>query len=273
MVATEYRDTLDFLEGLEKIGSGACSDVYRYDDGNVLKVIKEAPLMAMYNIDELSQLVGIKNSVCIFPNKLLYLNGEFKGFYLEYTPGKKLMDIATDIEFETLFECIKKTEEGLMDLANQHIVFNDYNYGAVHFEEDKKRFRIVDTDFFLVCPAVKPEEIYKGNIDQFYLELLMEFGLMNGKLNNFLLMDEEYALIHKKFMASTFTKNQTVPVSEVIRAAIKVFEKKFSKTPRTIAEMNALVDLFNEENGIVEENNNPDDDSEERLASFLKGLC
>ncbi len=271
MVATEYRDNLDFLEDLEKIGYGACSDVYRYDDGNVLKVIKEAPLMAMYSLKRLSQLVGIKNSVCIFPNKLLYINGEFRAFYLEYTPGKKLMDVAIDIEFETLFECIKKTEKGLMDLANQHIVFNDYNHGAVHFEETEKRFRIVDTDFFLVCPAVSPEEAYKGNIEQFYYELLMELGLLNGKLNDFLSMHEEYALIYKKFMTSVFTKNQTVPVSEVIKAAIKVFEKEFGKTPRTIREMNTLVDLYNEANGIAEEPDNHEDLTA-RLGLFIQNI-
>ncbi len=271
MAEIEYRDNLDFLADLENIGSGACSDVYRYDDENALKIIKEH-MLPDYDLAELNKLVGIQNSICIFPNGLLYVNGQFRGFYLEYTPGKKLINVVDNIDFEVLFECIKKAEEGLLDLAKEHILFSDYNHGAILFEEQNKRFRIVDTEPFIVCKDIGSETIYENNIEQFYSELLMELKLMNGKLNNFLSMDEEYALIYKKCMVSTFSKEKTVPISEVIKAAIKVFEKVIGKTPRTIAEMNTLVDLYNEANGITEENNAPDDDSEERLASFLKGI-
>lgn len=270
MAEIDNRENLDFLEDLEKIGFGACADVYRYDDGNALKVIKEH-MLPDYDLDGLNKLVGIQNGICIFPNKLLYVNGKFRGFYLEYTPGKKLIDIIDYIDFKVLFESIKEAEEGLKKLAEEHILFSDYNHGAILFEEENKKFRIVDTEPFIVCKDIGCETIYENNIEQFYSELLMELKLMNGKLNNFLSMDEEYALIYKKYMVSTFTKEKIIPVSEVIKAAIKVFEKEFGKTPRTIAEMNALVDLYNEANGITEVPDN-DEDLNARLDSFIQNI-
>ena len=56
------------IQNLTQVGRGACSNVYRYNENTVLKILNESG-RKMYDEQQFSKIVGIDNSTCIFPKE------------------------------------------------------------------------------------------------------------------------------------------------------------------------------------------------------------
>lgn len=105
--------TPEYLSSLEKIGKGACADVYKYGD-KALKVLNESG-KAMVNLQETSKLVGIKNDTFILPEEILTgADGEVIGYILELVDGQAFIDdnIIKNIDFDTFLANIAEEKFG-----------------------------------------------------------------------------------------------------------------------------------------------------------------
>lgn len=127
--------TLEILNKLEKIGKGACADVYKYGD-KALKILNESG-KATVNLLETSKLEGIKNDTFILPEQILTgTDGKTIGYVLELVNGQAFIDdnIIKNIDFDTLKRSIEKVEQDLQQLSTNKIICNDLNHKNIMWD-------------------------------------------------------------------------------------------------------------------------------------------
>lgn len=133
--------TPEYLSSLEKIGKGACADVYKYGD-EALKVLNESG-KAMVNLQETSKLVGIKNDTFILPEEILTgADGEVIGYILELVDGQAFIDdnIIKNIDFDTLKGAIAKVEQDLQQLSANKVVCDDLNHKNIMWNSKERLY-------------------------------------------------------------------------------------------------------------------------------------
>ena len=133
--------TPKYLSLLEKIGKGACADVYK-DGDKALKVLNESG-KAMTNLQETSKLVSIKNNTFVLPEEILTsADGEVIGYILELVDGQGFIDdnVIKNIDFDTLKRSIAKVEQDLQQLSANKVVCDDLNHKNIMWDSKERLY-------------------------------------------------------------------------------------------------------------------------------------
>lgn len=133
--------TPEYLSSLEKIGKGACADVYKYGD-KALKVLNESG-KAMANLQETSKLVGIKNDTFVLPEEILTdATGKAIVYVLELVNGQAFIDdgVIKKIDFDTLKGAITKVEQDLQQLSTNKVVCDDLNHKNIMWNSKERLY-------------------------------------------------------------------------------------------------------------------------------------
>ena len=133
--------TPEYLSTLEKIGKGACAEVYRYGD-EALKVLNESG-KTMANLQETSKLVGIKNDTFVLPKEILTgADGKAIGYVLELVDGQAFIDdnVIKNIDFDTLKRSIAKVEQDLQQLSANKVVCDDLNHKNIMWDSKERLY-------------------------------------------------------------------------------------------------------------------------------------
>lgn len=131
--------TPEYLSTLEKIGKGACADVYKYRN-KALKILNKSG-KAMTNLQETSKLVGIKNDTFVLPEEILIgADGEVIGYILELVDGQAFIDdnIIKNIDFDTLKGAIAKVEQDLKQLSANKVICDDLIHKNIMWDSKKR---------------------------------------------------------------------------------------------------------------------------------------
>lgn len=133
--------TPEYLGSLEKIGKGACADVYKYGD-KALKVLNESGKV-LTNLQETSKLVSIKNNTFVLPEEILTsADGEVIGYILELVDGQGFIDdnVIKNIDFDTLKRSIAKVEQDLQQLSANKVVCDDLNHKNIMWDSKERLY-------------------------------------------------------------------------------------------------------------------------------------
>ena len=216
---------MDKLANLEKIGEGACAEVYKFRD-YAIKVFKSTGQVPDYN--NLQDLIGTRNGTCIFPLDLMEdLNGNNVGYIMQYIDGTKLDNVISEIDFETLQSALQNVEQDFRSLSEDRIVLNDFNVGNVLWDKNSNSMKIIDTDFYQKNNSLTQEEVYKYNQRRFNSEIETIIGIRDGELIQFLNSSGEFQQFHKDYLTRSF-KGENVSVSEMLEQIRNVAEQRFN---------------------------------------------
>ena len=232
------------LAKLKKLGAGAIAEVYKLSEELVLKVFKKME-DDLLKEDAMADKVGIENDTCVFPKSLAEIDGEYKGYVMQFIDGEMLGDVAKKIDFEVLIPAIQRAEKDIKELSKDKIMFADVNQGSLMWTKDN-RIKVIDTDFFhkVKDKDVSEEEVSKHNMGSFYTMLEMETGLLNGPINDFLNDYNEYKKCYAEYMKASVT-GKPVSITTLYLKAIEIFQKEFGITPRNIEEMELILKEHN----------------------------
>lgn len=234
--------TFDQLKKMEILGRGACSTVYKYSTDTVIKVLNQKGL-ELHDEDTFSNIVGIKNSICVFPRDRVYIDGTFQGYTMECVQGRPLYESIRGIDLDQLMLAIQQVEEDLKKLSLERIVFKDLNQGSIMWDNEKGQIKIIDTDFFKKNENIQPEECYKHNMTDFNTMLLMELGILNGQdtdLLNYLMNNSIFSEAYNQYILESFL-GENKSVRELIGKAVEVFKNEFDVKAKSIQEMEQLI--------------------------------
>jgi len=231
------------LDKMEELGRGACSVVYKYDDNSVVKVLNEAG-KELFDSEKFSNIVGIENDTCVFPKKAVLIDGELKGYTMDYIQGEMLHEIIKKIDLSTLTNAIKKVENDLKQLSKEKILLQDLNHGGIMWDNKESRIKIIDTDFFYKENLAQEEQCYSSNITSFNTLIEMELGILNGQdteVIRYLQNKPEYNTLYKEYMIGSLI-GENKSVTELIDKAIEIVEKDFGTKVNNIEEMQQLIE-------------------------------
>ena len=190
------------LSQMQQLGRGACSTVYRYNEGKAIKVLNDKGL-ELHNKDEFFKMVGIENDTCVFPKEIIEIDGKFYGYTMEYIQGQELQNVVKKIDMPTLLAAIAKVEGDLVELSANKVLFQDLNQGGLMWDEKEGCIKIIDTDFFVIKEDIQEKQAYSHNISSFNSMIEMELGILNGqgtKLSEYLLKNPEYSQLYSKYI-------------------------------------------------------------------------
>ncbi|MBR3325371.1 MAG: hypothetical protein IKG14_04945 [Clostridia bacterium] len=222
------------VKNLPSLGEGACATVYRYNN-EAFKIFKETGEIPSY--EELMQIIGINNEACVFPKDVLVdEKGQMVGYVMEYIEGTRLADNIGQINIQSLQLAISKLEQELQLLANDKVLFNDFNIGNVMWEDKTQTIKIIDTDFFQRNQQLTSEQVFHHNLGDFNTQVETMMGVMQGEFANYLRNSESFNEIYNKYMQRQF-RGDNVSINELISAIKSVTEKDFGKKFSTLGEM------------------------------------
>lgn len=244
--------TPKYLSLLEKIGKGACADVYK-DGDKALKVLNESG-RAMTNLQETSKLVGIKNDTFVLPEKILTgVNGEIIGYILQLVDGQAFIDdnIIKNVDFDTLKEAIAKVEQDLQQLSANKVVCDDLNHKNIMWDTTNGCIKIIDTDSFIVNEELTEEQIYSMNLEQFNNQIELVLGNSGNTKMQVLRNNPKFAEVQRKYVIGQ-VKGQNPSIITLIDCLVNIAEEQFGREFNSLQEIEQAI----QESEIQQEDDN-----------------
>jgi len=227
---------------LQELGRGACSVVYKYGPDLVIKALNQKGI-ELHNEEEFSNLIGIKNTTCVFPQDRVEIDGTFQGYTMEYVQGVPLHEVIKKMDISTLITSLKNVENDVKKIAEEKVLFQDLNQGGIMWDDKTGRIKIINTDFFEKNENIEPEQCYSANITSFNSMIEMELGIINGqgtKISEYLQNDPEFSKLYTKYMIYSLN-GKNVSITELVDKAVEVFENNFGIKVNSFEEMEALI--------------------------------
>ena len=153
--------TLD--ESYKKIGSGSLSTVYIKDD-KVIKLFNKSDIIWTNYKEKLSELTNVDSDIFVFPKKLLIENDNLIGYEMEYISGCPLYNIIKTLSFDDIKLLEKNAEIDIKNDFNKRIKSSDMHEYNLMYDEQNKKIRVLDTDFFEIDKRIEPDVLYQMNL-------------------------------------------------------------------------------------------------------------
>lgn len=154
--SVNYKD----LKLVKKIASGRSGNIYLTQDGRILKMFTSTSFTYIKDREEtLRYLKDIDIEEIVKPKHLVYYDGVFVGYIMEYLPdGASLSQNTEKYSFEEKIEIIKKIEEVMKKLHKKKIYICDLNLDNI-FLDKNGNVRLIDCDSFVIKKNVVNNEV------------------------------------------------------------------------------------------------------------------
>lgn len=212
-------DAIDYksLKLVKKIASGRSGNIYLTQDGRILKMFTSTSFTYIKDREEtLRYLKNIDIEEIVKPKHLVYYDGVFVGYIMEYLPeGEALWNRSSSYSFEQKIEKIKAIEDVMKKLHEKHIYICDLNPDNIFFNNEGK-VRLIDCDAFVIKKNVVNDEVDKKYQDPIYKIVSEKTDLYAFAITSLQLLIEEKIDNNASFndIEKIYSKNKNkLPVS------------------------------------------------------------
>lgn len=163
-------DSVDYrsLKLIKKIASGKSANIYLTQDGQILKMFTSTSFTYIKDREEtLKYIKQIDNDEIVKPKHLVYYDGVFVGYIMEYLPdGEPLWLKSKEYSFEQKIERIKTIENLMKSLHEKNIYICDLNPSNIFFDK-KGNIKLIGCDSFVIKNNVVNSEVSPKYKDPF----------------------------------------------------------------------------------------------------------
>lgn len=163
-------DSVDYksLKLVKKIAQGRSGNIYLTQDGRILKMFTSTSFTYVKDREEtLKYIKNIDISEIVKPKHLVYYDGIFVGYIMEYLPeGEALWSRSESYSFEEKIDKIKEIEKVMKKLHEKNIYICDLNPDNIFFDKEGK-VRLIDCDSFVI-----KNNVINNEVDQKYRDPL-----------------------------------------------------------------------------------------------------
>ncbi len=170
-IDTNYLDYKDIII-TKKISSTKTSDLYLTKSNEALKMFIPTSFTFLKDREEtLKSLKKLEIKEIIKPKQLVYYEGAFVGFTMEYLPiGESIVKLKENkYSFEEKIEIVKKIEDVMKKLHNEKIYICDLTPDNI-FIDEMSDIRFIDCDSFVI-----KEQILNNKIDVQYRDPVNDY--------------------------------------------------------------------------------------------------
>lgn len=163
-------DSIDYksLKLVKKIAQGRSGNIYLTQDGRILKMFTSTSFTYVKDREEtLKYIKNIDISEIVKPKHLVYYDGVFVGYIMEYLPeGEALWTRSESYSFEQKIDKIKEIEKVMKKLHEKNIYICDLNPDNIFFDKEGK-VKLIDCDCFVI-----KNNVINNEVDQKYRDPL-----------------------------------------------------------------------------------------------------
>lgn len=163
-------DSVDYknLKLIKKIASGKSGNIYLTQDGQILKMFTSTSFTYIKDREEtLKYIKQIDDDEIVKPKHLVYYNGVFVGYIMEYLPeGEPLWLKSKEYSFEQKIERIKTIENVMKNLHKKNIYICDLNPSNIFFDKNGN-VKLIGCDSFVIKNNVVNSEVNSKYRDPF----------------------------------------------------------------------------------------------------------
>ncbi len=165
------KDSINYkdLKLIKKIASGRSGNIYLTDSNKILKMFTTTSFTYVKDREEtLRYIKSIDLNEVVKPKNLVYYDGVFIGYIMEYLPeGSALLKKCDSYNFEEKLEKINKLEDIMKKLHDRKIYICDLNPDNI-FIDNKGNVRLIDCDSFITKKNVINTSVSKKYQDPVY---------------------------------------------------------------------------------------------------------
>ncbi len=156
--SVDYKD----LKLVKKIASGRSGNIYLTQDGRILKMFTSTSFTYVKDREEtIKYIKNIDIPEIIKPKHLVYYDGIFVGYIMEYLPeGQALWNKSESYSFEEKIDKIKEIEKVMKKLHKNKIYICDLNPDNIFFDKNGN-VKLIDCDAFVIKDSVINNEVAK----------------------------------------------------------------------------------------------------------------
>lgn len=156
------KDSIDYknLKLVKKIASGKSGNIYLTLDGQILKMFTSTSFTYIKDREEtLKCLKDIDIDEIVKPKKLVYYDGIFVGYIMEYLPeGEPLWPNSKHYSFEEKLDKIKLIENVIKKMHQKHIYICNLDPSNIFFDK-KENVKLIGCDSFVIKDNVVNNEV------------------------------------------------------------------------------------------------------------------
>lgn len=165
------KDSIDYkdLKLVKKITSGRSGNIYLTDDNRILKMFTSTSFTYVKDREEtLRYIKKIDVNEVVKPKNLVYYDGVFIGYIMEYLPeGNALLKKCDSYNFEEKLEKINKLEDIMKKLHSKNTYICDLNPDNI-FIDKNGNVRLIDCDAFVTKKNVVNTSVARKYQDPLY---------------------------------------------------------------------------------------------------------
>ena len=210
-------DYVDYksLKLVKKIASGRSGNIYLTEDGKILKMFTSTSFTHIKDREEtLRYIKNLNLDEIIKPKNLVYYDGVFVGYIMEYLPeGQGLWAKNDKYSFENKIEMIKALEDVIKKLHEKKVYVCDLNPDNI-FLDKEGRVKLIDCDAFVV-----KKNVLNNDVDKIYQDPIYKIVSEKTDLYSFAVTSLQILLNTKFDKDKSFNDIQ------------KIYEKSKSKLP------------------------------------------
>lgn len=210
-------DSVDYksLKLVKKISKGRTGNIYLTEDGRILKMFTSSSFTYIKDReDTLKQLKNIDIKEVVKPKNLVYYDGVFVGYIMEYLPeGEALLSKETKYSFENKIDKIKEVEKVMKKLHEKNIYICDINLENIYFDKEEN-VKLIDCDAFVVKKNVINADIYPKYKDPINKVVSIKTDLYAFAITTF-----------------EFLTDVTIPNEATYEEVVKIYNKNKNKLP------------------------------------------
>lgn len=155
-------DSIDYknLKLVKKIASGKSGNIYLTQDGQILKMFTSTSFTYIKDREEtLKFLKNIDDDEIVKPKNLVYYDGIFVGYIMEYLPdGEPIWPKSKQYSFEEKLEKIKLIENVIKNLHKKHIYICNLDPSNIFFDKNES-VKLIGCDSFVIKDNVINNEV------------------------------------------------------------------------------------------------------------------
>ena len=147
---------------LNPLGEGIQGNCYLLDDNHVFKYFKyDYP-----DKEKIERLSELNSNLFMFPQRLVYLDGNLIGYIMPYVEGNNLSNIGGETLMKEFVSSVDNVEKESKSLAEtSHLMVCNTHYKNVILDK-KSRIKIIDTTDFIFDDYNEDYKIYRHSIKE-----------------------------------------------------------------------------------------------------------
>ena len=179
------------------IGNGYNAFVYKLNDKEVFKKFYK-PQRFESSCKELSKMYS---DTFIYPKELVYENGEFVGYIMDYVEGNTLDNISENTNIQEYIDEVKRCEYEVAGITTHKYYVIDFKEENIMYTSDHE-MKFIDTDYYF---KFNNKYLYQNNITSFSVASTMPLmNVYNSKFRSNKLNHYKELLINYKLKPSSY---------------------------------------------------------------------